>query len=121
MNLLLRLLSSLLLWVFMGIILILIVLLPRETESHRVGTVDVMSYHFTWDQYMDNVIAYLEEVKTKKSLGTTVFEQPVETELSLYFKRSIVLLLPAMLLSIIIGIYKGVHRKIHLPSINRGR
>lgn len=92
----------------MAIILILVILLPRETESHRVGVKDVMSYHFTWDGYKQNIYDYVEVVKTKKSLGTTVFNQPVETELLLYFKRSIAILLPALLLSIMIGIYKGV-------------
>lgn len=108
MHLFLRLFGSLILWACMAIILVLVVLLPRETESHRVGVKDVMSYHFTWDGYKQNIYDYVKEVKTKKSLGTTVFNQPVETELLLYFKRSIAILLPAMLLSIMIGIYKGV-------------
>ncbi|MDQ6595304.1 ABC transporter permease [Bacillus salipaludis] len=108
MHLCLRLFGSLLLWGCMAIILILVILLPRETESHRVGVKDVMSYHFTWDGYKQNIYDYVEGVKTKKSLGTTVFNQPVETELLLYFKRSIAILLPAFLLSIMIGIYKGV-------------
>lgn len=108
MNLFLRLMGSLVLWGLMAIVIILIVLLPRETESHRVGVVDVMSYNFTWEKYKHNIYDYIEEVKAEKSLGTTVFEEPVETELLLYFKRSIVVLLPAIFLSIIMGIYKGV-------------
>jgi oligopeptide transport system permease protein len=108
MNLFIRLISSLLLWSCMALILILIVLLPRETQSHREGYVDVMSYHFTWDKYKQNITEYFDGVKTNKSLGNTIFDEPVEVELSLYFKRSIVLLVPAMFLSILIGIYKGV-------------
>lgn len=108
MNLFLRLLSSLLLWVCMATIVILIVLLPRDTVSHRVGVKDIMSYHFTWKNYEKNIDDYFEEVKTKKSLGTTKFDQPVESELLFYFKRSIIVLLPAMVLSIFFGICKGV-------------
>ena len=108
MNLFLRLLGSLLLWVCMASILILIVLLPRDTVSHRVGDVDVMAYHFTWDQYKQNIADFVEGVKTKKSLGITAFDEPVEVELSLYFKRSTIILLPAMLISIMAGICKGV-------------
>ncbi|MBL4953320.1 ABC transporter permease [Neobacillus sp. OS1-32] len=108
MNLFFRLFGSLLLWVSMALIVILIVLLPRDTQSQRVGVKDVMSYHFTWDNYKNNIYHYAEEVKTTKSLGTTVFNQPVEVELWLYFKRSMVVLIPAMFLSILLGITKGV-------------
>jgi oligopeptide transport system permease protein len=107
-NLIVRLLSSLLLWVCMAVIIVLIVLLPRDTQSNSVHMKEVLFYHFTWDNYKQNITHYLVDVKTHKSLGTTAFKEPVEIELSLYFKRSIIILLPALFLSIIIGIYKGV-------------
>jgi oligopeptide transport system permease protein len=108
MSLIARLLGSLLLWACMAVIIILIVLLPRDTASQRVGVRDIMSYHFTWQQYEKNITNYVDQVKTEKSLGTTMFQEPVEEELSLYFKRSIVIILPALFLSIFLGIYKGV-------------
>lgn len=119
MNLLLRLFGSLCLWVCMALILILIVLLPRDTQSHREGYLDVMSYHFTWDKYKQNISDYFEEVKTEKSLGITKYDQPVEVELSLYFKRSIVILVPALILSIFLGIGKGVFDYRHQGKMGR--
>ncbi|MBS4173085.1 ABC transporter permease [Bacillus sp. FJAT-49736] len=108
MNLLSRLFGSLCLWSCMALILIFIVLLPRDTESHREGFVDVMAYHFTWEKYKENIVHYFDDVKTHKSLGTTNFDEPVEVELALYFKRSIGILLPALFISVFLGIGKGV-------------
>ncbi|MDP4084302.1 MAG: ABC transporter permease [Bacillota bacterium] len=119
MNLFFRLLGSLCLWICMALIIILIVLLPRDTVSHRVGDLDVMSYHFTWNQYQKNITNYFEEVKTKKSLGTTNFDEPVEVELLLYFKRSIIILIPALFLSIFIGINKGIFDYRHQTKFGR--
>lgn len=119
MNLFIRLFGSLCLWICMAFILILIVLLPRDTVSHLEGTMDVMSYHFTWNKYEDNITHYFDEVITKKSLGTTLYDEPVEVELSLYFKRSIVILIPAMFLSIFIGINKGIYDYQHQSKIGR--
>ncbi|MGE6260206.1 ABC transporter permease subunit [Heyndrickxia sporothermodurans] len=108
MKLVIKLFSSLLLWCSIALLLILLILLPRDTESYRDGYLDVMSYHFTWEGYKNNIIQYWDNVKTNKSLGVTERDQPVEEELLLYGFRSIVILIPALILSILIGIYKGV-------------
>ncbi|WML48576.1 ABC transporter permease subunit [Neobacillus sp. PS3-34] len=108
MKILLRLISSFVLWIIMAVVIILIVLLPRDMQSHRVGMEDVMSYHFTWSGYKHNIVDYFENVKKEKSLGKTVANEPVEWELVHYGFRSIVIIVPALFLSIVIGIYKGI-------------
>jgi len=108
MKLLLRLATSLLLWIIMMVILVLIILLPRDMEVKRIGVKDHMSYHFTWSGYKENIQQYLADVKENKTLGTSVAHQPVEWELAHYGKRSIAILVPALIISFLIGILKGV-------------
>ncbi|MGV3464855.1 MAG: ABC transporter permease subunit [Heyndrickxia sp.] len=108
MKLLLRLANSLLLWIIMMVVLVLIILLPRDMEVKRVDVKDYMSYHFTWSGYKENIKQYLTDVKENKSLGTSVDQQPVEYELAHYGKRSIAILVPALILSFLVGIFKGV-------------
>jgi ABC-type dipeptide/oligopeptide/nickel transport system permease component len=100
--------ATLLLWVAMAILLCLIVLLPRDNVSHRVGWNDVMTYHFTWAHYDKNIHDYILDVIKTKTLGTTNFEVPVEQELWHYGKRSLLIFIPALLISIFAGIYKGL-------------
>lgn len=108
MKLLLRLSSSLFLWIVMMVVLVLIILLPREIEVKRVDVTDVMSYHFTWSGYKDNITHFISEVKENKSLGKAIDQQPVEWELMHYGIRSIAILIPALIFSFLIGILKGV-------------
>lgn len=68
--------------------------MPRETTSHREGTVDVMSYSFTWSSYKQNIVNYWTEVKENKTLGMTMYEDPVEEELIYYAKKVLYLLFP---------------------------
>lgn len=119
MKLILRLVSSLLLWALMAFLVIMLVLLPRDTQSYRDGYLDVMSYHFTWDAYKNNITQYWDQVKEHKSLGITSYEQPVEVELLHYGLRSVKILIPAFLLSIVLGIYKGVFDYRHRSSLGR--
>ncbi|MGV3466171.1 MAG: ABC transporter permease subunit [Heyndrickxia sp.] len=118
-NILVQLGKSLLLWLAMAIGIIFIVLLPRDTGSYRVDMQEVMSYHFTWSNYSNNISHYMKDVISHKSLGTTNYDQPVEKELWLYLKRSIVILLPALFLSILIGVYKGVFDYKHKNKLGR--
>ncbi|MBS4171758.1 ABC transporter permease subunit [Bacillus sp. FJAT-49736] len=116
MKLLLSLASSLILWILMAAILVLLILLPRDIKVQRVNVTDVMSYHFTWSGYKDNIVHYVKEVKENKSLGKSSTQQPVEWELAHYGLRSVIILVPALIISIIIGILKGVFDYRH----NRG-
>ncbi|MGV3466323.1 MAG: ABC transporter permease subunit [Heyndrickxia sp.] len=108
MTLFIRLFGSLLLWCCISIILVLIILIPRDTGTFRDGDTDIMYFELNWDQYKENIKNYIELVKEHNSLGITSREQPVEVELKQYFKKSILILLPALLLSIVLGIWKGV-------------
>ncbi|WP_409304301.1 ABC transporter permease subunit [Peribacillus sp. SCS-155] len=108
MKLLWKLVGSLLLWVTVAAVLVLLVLLPRDTQSHRDGYKDIMSYKFTWTAYKENIVNYWEGVKEHKSLGITRYELPVEEELVHFGWRSAKILIPALFLSVLAGVYKGM-------------
>ncbi|KQL53886.1 hypothetical protein AN964_10495 [Heyndrickxia shackletonii] len=109
LRLMIRLLGSLLLWCCISIILILIILFPRDTGTYRDDSYrDVMYYQFKWENYKENIKNYLHTVEKYKGLGKTDRDQRVETELKFYFKKSIIILFPALLLSIVMGICKGI-------------
>ncbi|MBP3953545.1 ABC transporter permease [Bacillus suaedae] len=119
MNLFIRLIKTLIMWFSLAVILILIILLPRNTESYRDGNDDVMSYQFTWDSYKDNVIEYISNVWSNKSIGITNYNQTFETELIRYGTRTLFVFVPALLLSIVFGIYKGVFDYRHRTGLWR--
>lgn len=108
LTLFIRLIGSLLLWCGISIILVLFILFPRDTGTFKYGDTDIMYFELNWDQYKENIKNYSEFVKEHKSLGITSREEPVEVELKHYFKKSIIILLPALFLSIVLGIWKGV-------------
>ena len=114
-----RLTGNLLLYILIGLLLVLLVLMPRETTSHRVGTADVMSYSFTWSSYKQNIVHYWTEVKENKTLGITMYEDPVEEELIYYAKKSIVIIIPAFFLSIFFGVWKGIYDYRHTSGIGK--
>jgi oligopeptide transport system permease protein len=97
------------LWVVVAFVLVLLVLLPRETQSHREGYKDIMTYEFSWSAYKHNIINYWEEVKENKSLGITRYEIPVEEEMRHFGWRSVKIVIPALFISIIVGVYKGMY------------
>lgn len=109
MRLILKLLGACLFWCGVALAVVLVVLLPRETDSYRTGPMDNMHYNFTWESYKNNIVNYYENVKENKTLGITVYEIPVEEELAHYGKRTVKILIPAIFLSVILGIWKGVY------------
>ncbi|SFC27177.1 oligopeptide transport system permease protein [Bacillus sp. OV322] len=119
MRLLLKLFGSLLMWGIVACLLILITLLPRDIESHRVGYDDIMEYHFSWEAYENNIKDYLKDVKIHKSLGITAYEMPVETEMLHYGWRSAKVIIPALIISLIAGIFKGIYDYNHQSGFSR--
>lgn len=109
MALFLKLLMNLFFWASIAVIIVLAALIPRETTFERIGTIDHMAWDFSWKAYEENIVNYYRDVKENKSLGTTQFKIPVETELQHYGLRSLKILIPAFILSIILGIIKGVY------------
>jgi len=113
MTLFLKLMMNLFFWTSIAVIIILAAMIPRDTTFERIGTFDHMAWDFSWKAYEENIVNYYRDVKENKSLGTTQFKIPVETELRHYGLRSLKILIPAFFLSIIFGIIKGVYDYTH--------
>jgi len=101
-----------LLYIVIVIALLLIVLFPRNPSLSVGGgnalTVN-MEYHFSWKEYKDNIVKYIQHVWNEKSLGDTRHERvTVEDELKRFVPNSLKLIFPAFFLSLLLGIGKGI-------------
>ncbi|MDZ5471544.1 ABC transporter permease subunit [Bacillus sp. 31A1R] len=108
MKILAKLVSGLLIWLIVTSILLAIILLPRNVTYERVGYDDVATYKFTWEAYQESITTYSKEVWDNKSFGTSKVGSPVEEEVYHYMKRTIVIIFPALIISLLLGILKGV-------------
>ncbi|MBY0123644.1 ABC transporter permease [Bacillus sp. S/N-304-OC-R1] len=91
--------------------LLLVVMFPRNPTVSAVGRAATINieYQFYFHEYKDNIVQYLQNVWNDKSLGGTRFETlTVEDELKRFFPKSLKLVIPAFILSILIGVGKGI-------------
>lgn len=105
------LLKQLLLYLIIVCALILIVLFPRDLSIETVaGTAEMeLEYEFSWTAYKNNITNYFETVWNDKSLGDTRHESvSVEDELLRYVPASLQIIFPAFILSVFLGIFKGI-------------
>ncbi|CAG9609933.1 ABC transporter permease subunit [Pseudoneobacillus rhizosphaerae] len=117
MKLISQLIGLLFMWLFVTIVLIMVVLLPRgftEIDFSKSRVEMVKEYEsnittFSWDAYKQNITNTYKYVKEHKSLGQTVHLLSVEYEVWRYWKKSLIILIPSILLSMILGISKGVY------------
>lgn len=118
MKLTIRVLKTLLIYMFIFLILICIVLIPRDanyfySEESKTGS-DYNRFNYKWDlswvEYYEKVHAFFETAIQEKSIGTTRYPNlTVEDEIKEYFPRSLLVILTAFVLSIIFGVWKGLY------------
>ncbi|WP_442596516.1 ABC transporter permease subunit [Neobacillus sp. D3-1R] len=117
MKILLNLVGSFIIWLLVTLILIAIVLIPREVSYKRVGSTDAATFTFSWDSYENNIKNYATQVWETKSFGISKIEVPVEQELVHYMKRSLSIIFPALFLSYLLGVLKGIYDYQHSRGI----
>lgn len=94
-------------WMFIVVILVLIILLPNieyETAGWEVEQV----FNPVWVDYGENIKNYFGAV-IQGDLGKSRFDLTVEEEISRYFPRSLKVIVTALLISIPLGILKGIY------------
>lgn len=100
-----------LLYVVVLIGLIMLVFFPREADiavSGKAMTVDY-GYTFSWGQYKENITNWISHIRENGSLGDTRYNNvTVEDELKRYYPNSLKVIVVAFILSIILGIAKGI-------------
>jgi oligopeptide transport system permease protein len=94
-------------WFLLAVLFVLF-LLPGETEQIVNESNYKPVYDFSMQVYKNNIIGYIDLLKTDHSLGLSKYDVPVSEELFHYFSRSFKILFPAFFLSIILGMAKGI-------------
>ncbi|MDQ0271954.1 ABC transporter permease subunit [Cytobacillus purgationiresistens] len=93
------------------IALIMIALIPREGAITAIkdNKVAEYAYDFTAESYIQGIRGFFQNAIEQKSLGDTRFPRvTVEDELKRYVPRSLQIIIPAFILSIVLGVLKGV-------------
>lgn len=106
-----KIISKVLFFFIICIGLICIALFPREaavTAEGRAATV-VYTYEFSWPKYKENLSGFIRGVVHDQTLGETRYHKPVETEMLIYFPRSLKIILTAFFISLGFGILKGIY------------
>lgn len=111
MKLLIKLCGGFLIWLAVTLIMVLIILVPRDAVYQS----DPNSHHingqskFSWANYQTTIKQYYQTVIDEKSFGKTKFGTTVEEELFHYMKRTLFIIIPAFFISITFGILKGIY------------
>ncbi|MCM3619845.1 ABC transporter permease subunit [Sutcliffiella horikoshii] len=93
------------------IFLTLIVFFPRTPTitSHGRGDVIDYQYSFNMEEYRSNVTGVVRGIKEEGTLGGTRYQfKSVEDELLHYYPKSLQVIIPAFILSLMLGVLKGV-------------
>lgn len=97
-------LSSLLLM----LLVIIFVHYPREIEYMLSGNAVEATYGFSWSQYRNNLSLFFTDLFFEGDLGQTLYGDSVVAEGMEYMTKSLLLIGIAFLLSIPLGIAKGI-------------
>lgn len=98
---------------FLIIFLILIgfisfLLLPREIEiTHVHFNVFTAEYPFSLDLYKENIRNFIQYLKTEKGFGETNTGVPIVQEVQTLLGRSILIIIPSVLISMVLGTFLG--------------
>lgn len=95
------------------IFLMLIVFFPRTpsitTSGGRAETIQY-NYDFNAEEYKQNIKTFFNALSEERSLGGTRYQfKTVEAELMYYFPKSLKVVIPAFVLSLLIGVWKGIY------------
>jgi oligopeptide transport system permease protein len=98
--------SFILFIIFIGFILLL--LLPREMEiTHVRSMVFTAEYPFSFELYKERIQQFIQYLQSEKGLGTTKTGVPVVQEVQKLLGRSVIIIIPCFLLSMVFGTVFG--------------
>ncbi|MCT8136322.1 ABC transporter permease [Anaerobacillus sp. CMMVII] len=103
-----KLVRSIFMYLVVMVLIILVVLIPRNAEMTLVDGVMEYQYKFSWESYYQNVKMYFTNVIETKSLGETQGWQSVEEVIISYMPASLKVIGAAFMISMVFGIYKGI-------------
>ncbi|UQX54615.1 hypothetical protein M5V91_01755 [Cytobacillus pseudoceanisediminis] len=99
---------------------ILILLLPREQEIAVFSAFHVEAdYPFSFELYKERIQDFTVYIVTEKGLGDARSGRPVSEESAIFVKRSIKIILPAFMVSMLLGTLMGAlqfYRRKNFPG-----
>ncbi|WP_226646890.1 ABC transporter permease subunit [Mesobacillus subterraneus] len=116
MQLIFKLGKLLFMWIFVAVFLILLVMMPRGNPDidHSLSRQEMTDQYgeqmqtLQRETYKENIRQTFKNAIVDKSLGQTVHLLSVEEEVWRFFKKSLVLLIPSLFISLIFGVIKGI-------------
>ncbi|MFD2043458.1 ABC transporter permease subunit [Ornithinibacillus salinisoli] len=93
--------------VLIGIMLILLLPREREIEVFR-PTHQVADYPFTMELYKENISQFIDHFQTNNGFGTTKAGTPIMEEIQRFLVRSLKIIIPGFILTMLIGPLIGV-------------
>lgn len=100
---------STVIFILVVILFIFILLLPKELEINWHGGQKFdADYPFTFELYKENINEFITHFQTEKGFGTTTAGTPLTEHIERYLKRSLKIVLPAFLLSMVLGTLIGM-------------
>jgi oligopeptide transport system permease protein len=93
--------------IFMGLIVLLV--LPREIQiTHVYNLVFKAEYPFSMELFFRNLTEFFQHLQSQKGFGFTRTGVPIVEEVSKLLGRSLLIIIPCFVLSIIFGLCLGV-------------
>lgn len=93
--------------------IIIVVLAPKELIAQPtgpMGSVIKFQYDFSFTLYKENIVQFLTYAWEHKSLGfSEIYNISVEEEIGKYLPRSLMIIAPSFILSILLGVLKGIY------------
>ncbi|TVX86800.1 ABC transporter permease subunit [Paenibacillus agilis] len=94
---------------FAMILLVLVVLFPRDLDISVVGFGMHVEYHFTWEKYAANIKTFFNGLFYEQTLGPTRFVgEKAEVAVIRTVGNSLAVIVTAFILSMGLGILKGI-------------
>lgn len=106
-----KLIQQLVLWLLTYSLLLAIFLIPTDVEFFHGGVVGQYvgaNSGYTVEKHVDQVKSFFAYIKENDGLGNTPYGSSIFGDIAEKFRRSLKIIVPAMLISFIIGIAKGI-------------
>ncbi|RXJ01103.1 ABC transporter permease subunit [Anaerobacillus alkaliphilus] len=103
-----KILKSFFMYMVVMMLIVLIVFFPRQLDVTLVEGVMQFDYSFSWINYYENLKQFFTYAFENKSLGVVQGWMTVEQTLGFFLPQSLKVIFAAFVISIFIGIYKGI-------------
>jgi oligopeptide transport system permease protein len=104
------LLKSLLTWAIASLLIIFIILIPRDVsyESTSAGVFKDAEYEYSLEKHINEFVLFYNNIKESKSLGNYSLDYTVGEIIIMTLERSAKTVIPALILGYVFGILKGI-------------